>query len=49
LNDLVGLLKVLMVIVSIVHIFGCIWHGIAHYNASYTWLDAYNLREKSNP
>lgn len=48
LNDLVGLLKVLMVIVSVVHICGCIWHGIAYYNTNYSWLDAYNLRDKSN-
>ncbi|CAD8213472.1 unnamed protein product [Paramecium octaurelia] len=37
-----------MVIVSVVHIFGCLWHGIAHYNTSFSWLDAYNLRDKSN-
>ncbi|CAD8111261.1 unnamed protein product [Paramecium primaurelia] len=37
-----------MVIVSVVHICGCIWHGIAYYNTSYSWLDAYNLRDKSN-
>ncbi|CAK68206.1 unnamed protein product (macronuclear) [Paramecium tetraurelia] len=48
LNDLVGLLKVLMVIVSVVHICGCLWHGIAYYNSSFSWLDAYNLRDKSN-
>ncbi|CAD8106809.1 unnamed protein product [Paramecium sonneborni] len=48
LNDMVGLMKLLMVIIFIAHICGCIWHGIAHYASSYSWLDAYNLRYKSN-
>jgi potassium voltage-gated channel Eag-related subfamily H protein 7 len=37
-----------MVIVGVVHIFGCIWHGIAFYNSSYSWLDAYDMRNKPN-
>ncbi|CAD8120889.1 unnamed protein product [Paramecium sonneborni] len=48
LNDLVGLMKLLMVIIFIAHICGCIWHGFGHYDSSYSWLDAYNLRDKSN-
>ncbi|CAK82664.1 unnamed protein product (macronuclear) [Paramecium tetraurelia] len=45
-NDLVNLMKVLLVIVSVVHNFGCLWHGIAHFNPSFTWLDAYNYRDR---
>ncbi|CAD8157596.1 unnamed protein product [Paramecium octaurelia] len=45
-NDLVNLMKVLLVIISVVHNFGCLWHGIAHFNPSFTWLDAYNFRDR---
>ncbi|CAD8121488.1 unnamed protein product [Paramecium sonneborni] len=45
-NDIVNLMKVLLVIVSVVHNFGCLWHGIANFSQSYSWLDAYNMREK---
>ncbi|CAD8116964.1 unnamed protein product [Paramecium sonneborni] len=48
LNDMVGLMKLLMVIVFIAHICGCTWHGIAHYTTAFSWLDAYNLRERTN-
>ncbi|CAD8096311.1 unnamed protein product [Paramecium primaurelia] len=48
LNDMVGLMKLLMVIIFIAHICGCTWHGLAHYTTSYSWLDAYNLRDRSN-
>ncbi|CAK56044.1 unnamed protein product (macronuclear) [Paramecium tetraurelia] len=48
LNDLVGLLKLTMIIVFIAHICACVWHGIAFYNDGYSWLDAYELRDKGN-
>ncbi|CAD8093484.1 unnamed protein product [Paramecium primaurelia] len=48
LNDMVGLMKLLMIIIFIAHICGCTWHGIAHYTSAYSWLDAYNLRERTN-
>ncbi|CAD8187950.1 unnamed protein product [Paramecium octaurelia] len=48
LNDMVGLMKLLMVIIFIAHICGCTWHGLAYYSTSYSWLDAYHLRERSN-
>ncbi|CAD8081242.1 unnamed protein product [Paramecium primaurelia] len=37
-----------MIIIFIAHICGCTWHGIAHYTTNYSWLDAYNLRERTN-
>ncbi|CAD8072041.1 unnamed protein product [Paramecium sonneborni] len=48
LNDLVGLLKLTMIILFIAHICACVWHGVAFYNDSYSWLDAYNLRDQGN-
>ncbi|CAK67981.1 unnamed protein product (macronuclear) [Paramecium tetraurelia] len=48
LNDMVGLMKLLMIIIFIAHICGCTWHGIAHYTTAYSWLDAYNLRARTN-
>ncbi|CAD8051279.1 unnamed protein product [Paramecium primaurelia] len=48
LNDLVGLLKLTMIILFIAHICACVWHGVAYYNDSYSWLDAYNLRDQGN-
>ncbi|CAD8136310.1 unnamed protein product [Paramecium pentaurelia] len=48
LNDLVGLIKLTMIIVFIAHICACVWHGIAFYNDGYSWLDAYELRDKGN-
>ncbi|CAD8174031.1 unnamed protein product [Paramecium octaurelia] len=48
LNDLVGLLKLTMMIVFIAHICACVWHGLAFYNDGYSWLDAYDLRDKGN-
>ncbi|CAK91401.1 unnamed protein product (macronuclear) [Paramecium tetraurelia] len=37
LNDLVGLLKLTMIILFIAHICACVWHGVAFYNDSYSW------------
>ncbi|CAD8066035.1 unnamed protein product [Paramecium sonneborni] len=48
LNDLVGLLKLTMMIVFIAHICACVWHGLAFYNEGYSWLDEYDLRDKGN-
>lgn len=37
-----------MTIVFIAHICGCVWHGIAHYSSSYSWLDEYGFRDADN-
>ncbi|CAD8084196.1 unnamed protein product [Paramecium sonneborni] len=37
-----------MIIIFIAHICGCTWHGIAHYTTAFSWLDAYNLRDRTN-
>jgi len=41
-------MKLTMTILFIAHICGCTWHGIAHYNSEYSWLDAYGFRNASN-
>lgn len=37
-----------MIIVFFAHICACVWHGVAFYNSGFTWLDAYNLRDKND-
>ncbi|CAK56672.1 unnamed protein product (macronuclear) [Paramecium tetraurelia] len=45
LNDLLALVQMITIIIYIIHICACVWHGIANINCHPNWIDSYELRD----
>ncbi|CAD8096313.1 unnamed protein product [Paramecium primaurelia] len=44
LSDLLALVQMITIIIYIIHICACVWHGIADINLHPNWIDSYELR-----